>query len=514
MKIVTVTQMQQIEKSADAKGLSYEQMMYNAGEGIGLWVHRHYPSSIPIIGLIGSGNNGGDTLIALTMLAKLGYPTFGFLVKKRPEAEPLLEDYLKMGGALADLSGGENLDVINSAISSRALLLDGVLGTGLKLPLRGILKDVMGKISHEVRNCSEIVKIAIDCPSGVDCDTGAVADATISADHTLYMGAMKMGLLKHPARDYVGDFHFIDIGIDRIADHLQVTLPDLVTVDQVKEAIPLRPSEGHKGTFGTVYVVAGSNRFIGAAYLTGLAAYRSGCGLVHLAALPDVHHALAGRLIEGVWTLLPERNHYFDPAGIEKIKDDLKKVEVIVIGPGWGLGKENVAFLSALLDLLPRDLPAIFDADGLKLLKKIPQWWQKIPSKSVLTPHPGEMSILTDLSVDDIQSDRWTAAGDFARKWGHVVLLKGAMTVVSEPDGSLHLLPFSDASLATAGSGDILSGIIAGLMSQGMAPAQASYCGAWIHALAGKAACEVLGFSGSVTAGDILSAIPRGFSQL
>ena len=508
MKIVTVEQMLAIERAADASGLSYDQMMHNAGLGIGKWIYQHVPVKHSVIGLIGSGNNGGDTIIALTWLAKRSVRTTAFLVKQR-EHDPLLDAYIHQGGAVVDISNHQHMHVLQAAIIQGAVVLDGVLGTGLKLPLRGTLHQTMVRISNQLENRLDVLKIAVDCPSGVDCDTGEVSDVTFAVDHTLTMAAVKQGLLRHPARSFSGEIHLIGIGIDEMSDDLNADFPQMVDEGMIRDFLPQRPDHGHKGTFGTCLVIAGSAPYTGAAYLTGKSAYRAGCGLVHMAAMKDVHRSLSGRLIEAVWTILPDVDGAYDPNGVEVIKADLMSADSIVIGPGWGQNKTNETFLVALLKSIPSKTPTLFDADGLKLLRKLDRWWAHLPNQTVLTPHPGEMAILTGIDIQEIQDHRWEIADEFAQKWNVVLVLKGAVSVIASPQEGVYVNPVSDSALGTAGSGDLLSGLIGGLMAQGISAQGASVLGVWVHGTSGQVAHSVVGTDFSVTATDILQHIPH-----
>jgi len=510
MKIVSVEQMIAIEKSADSAGLSYETMMQNAGKGIADWVYKNLDTTQGVIGLVGSGNNGGDTIIALTHLAKLGIRTSVFLVKTR-ERDRLLETYQAYGGAIINVSDKNNFDILEASVIPGVIVMDGVLGTGLKLPLRGVLHEVMATLHQLLKTRSDVRKIAIDCPSGVDCDTGEVSDVTIRADHTLTMAAMKQGLLRHPARSFAGELHFIGIGIEDLSDHIMDELPNLIDREHIGALLPSRPDEGHKGTFGTCMVIAGSEPYIGAAFLTGKAAYRAGCGLVHMVSHREVHRSLAGRLIEAVWTVIPDIKGVYDPEGVNLVTKALQDADAVVVGPGWGLGDNNSAFLKNLLTQIPRKTPILIDADGLKMLSKIKNWWNLLPEQTVLTPHPGEMAVLTGLDIEDIQADRWKIADKFANLWKVNLILKGAMTINASPDADVYINPVSDSALGTAGSGDVLSGVIGGLMSQGVSAHAASILGVWLHSQAGTIAANNYLSSFSVLATDILHGLPLAF---
>lgn len=510
MKIVSVEQIQTIEGSADAAGLSYAAMMNNAGKGIADWVYKQLDLKHGVIGLIGSGNNGGDAIIALTHLAQRGIRTIAFLVKHRGN-DPLIDEYLSHSGAVVDISTNQHLDMFTSALIPGVVVLDGILGTGLKLPIRGVLFDVMANIHKRLENRLDVLRIAVDCPSGVDCDTGAVSDVTLHADHTLTMAAMKQGLLHHPARSFAGEFHSIGIGIDDLSNHIKDDLPTMVDQALTRDLFPQRPDSGHKGTFGTNLVLAGSAPYTGAAYLTGKSAYRAGCGLVNMVTSKKVHGSLSGRLIEAVWSIIPDIEGAYDPKGVAVLEEALMSADSITIGPGWGLDDLNAAFLLELLEIVPHDKPILIDADGLKLLSQLGEWWHLLPENAVLTPHPGEMGVLTGLAVDEIQSNRWKIALEFAQCWDVNLVLKGAVTVIASPHEGIYINPTSDASLATAGSGDVLAGVIGGLMAQGITSHAASVIGAWVHGTAGKIAGKRLQTDISVTATDILDSLPEAF---
>ncbi len=513
MKIVSVAQMRAIEKKADESGISYQEMMNNAGQGIARWVYEHSPSAPNIIGLIGSGNNGGDTLVALAMLSQWGFRTIGFIFKERDD-DDLSQSYINAGGELIDISDGENLDYLRIAMVPGTIILDGILGTGLKLPLRGQLATVMGEVYQLVENRPRVSVVAVDCPSGIDCDGGEASEAALTADHTLTMAAVKQGLLKHPARGKSGNLHIIDIGIGELSNYLSIELPEMISKEMAKEFLPERPMEGHKGTFGTCFVIAGTSNFTGAAYLTGKAAYLGGCGLVHLATLESVHRSLSGQLVEAVWTILPDVDGYYDPSGVDLLENEMTKVESLVIGPGWGLGANNKKFLDELLAVIPENLPTVFDADGLKLLGKTPQWWRSIPKQTILTPHPGEMAILTDLEINYIQSHRWDVAKQYAEKWGVTLVLKGAETVIADHKGEVWINPASEPALATAGSGDVLTGLIGGLLAQGVSTQNAAVLSTFLHSQAGSLAKFKAGTDISITAVDILESLADSFSMM
>ena len=507
MKIVSVSQMKAIEKSAFDSGVSYETMMATAGGGVASWVLAHMDATKGVVGLIGSGNNGGDTLIALTKIAEKGFRTQAFLVRSR-DNDPLLEAYLSMGGAVIDLTHEDNLAFFEAVMAPVVILLDGMLGTGFQLPLGGALLELMSHIQKVVQCHPEVQVVAVDCPSGIDCDSGEVAPQCMRAQVTLTMAAAKQGLLREPASSFTGQIKLVDIGIGDIDTYLTEKCPILLDEPLARHLLPERPETGHKGTFGTCLAVAGTRQYTGAAFLAGKAAYRAGCGLVNVATVPSVRDSLAGRLIEAVWTILPANGDGYDVTGADELRSALGNTDSLVIGPGWGLHASNSTFLEALLPTIPQDLPVVFDADGLKLLGKMDNWWSKVPTQTILTPHPGEMAQITGLSIAEIQGHRWEVARKYAMEWGVTLVLKGAMTVIALPDGTIFINPIKDSALGTAGSGDVLTGVIGGLLAQGMAAKDAALLGVWLHGTAGVQAHKRLGGPEGVTALDILSELP------
>lgn len=544
MKLVTVPEMQKIEKEADSNGLTYDDMMEKAGLGLAEVVEEYYKdfNAQGALGLVGSGNNGGDTLVALAHLAEWGWKTSAYVVKERAEDDPLVARLHEMGGEIHSIEKDKKLAKLTDLVGDHAVLLDGVLGTGIRLPLRGKLAEALDKVRELVDEMEDPpFVVAVDCPSGVDSDSGEAAPEVIPADVTVTMAAIKAGLIEFPAHKLVGELRVVGIGLDEnpsVSDTWQQVRRQVAEEITVMEMLPERPLDAHKGTFGTALVVAGSINFTGATILAGKAAYRSGAGLVTLAVPAPLHSALAGHFPEATWLLLPHEMGVISQGAVEVLKKNLDRPTAMLIGPGFGTEDVTKDFLEGLMgdSARPRRRgigfvtgealdqgesakrtalpPLVIDADGLKLLARIESWQQLIPAPAVLTPHPGEMSVLTDLSVSDIQSDRIGTAEKFAQEWGHVVVLKGAHTVVASPDGNTMVIPVASPALARAGTGDVLAGLIVGLRAQGVEAYQAAVAACWIHAQAGLQAANVLGSTAAVLAGDVLEAVSYIMSEL
>ncbi len=515
MKLLTTTQMRAVEKEADSKGTTYAQLMQNAGKGMAELIHTIGQEGRfrTITGIVGTGNNGGDTLVALTWLANAGWRTHAYLVNRKTAGDELITAYLEAGGELESSTSDSTFDTLRTFLEDSDLLLDGLLGTGIKLPLRQEAALVLQGIALILSDLeTQPLIIAVDCPSGVNCDTGACADETLPADLTLTMAAVKQGLLKFPAFEYIGALEVIDIGLPQNLDTWNALHIEAADAGMVSAILPERSPASHKGTFGTALVIAGSASYTGAALLAGQAAYRIGVGLVNMAVPEPLQPIIAGHLPEATWLTLAHEHGFISEKAIHHLLNNLGRATAILIGPGLGDRHTTKLFIEHLLPDL--HLPLVLDADGLRHLAGITDWHKKITQPAILTPHPGEMSALTRLSVEEIQTNREAIASKYAQQWGHIVVLKGAFTVIASPDGRSTIIPVATPALARAGTGDVLAGVIVGLLAQGLSPYEAALAGAYIHAQAGLHAAETLGTTTSVLATDVLTSIPDILADL
>ncbi len=537
MKLVSVKEMQAIEAEADANGLSYDLMMHNAGCSLARHVHALYAevTNKTVLALVGSGNNGGDALVALAELLRLGWQAAAYIVRARPENDILTEQVRSAGGAVHLLADDRGFEQLGALLRSNQVLLDGVLGTGVRLPLKAEIADLFlfGRDARLALN-HRLHIVAVDCPSGVDCDSGEAAAECLPAEVTVTMAAVKQGLLKLPAAGLVGELLLGRIGpLDELHAWKAISR-QVIDREWVRSVLPARPLDSHKGTFGAALIVAGSVNYIGAALLAGQAAYRSGAGLVTMGVPEPLYAILAGQFPEATWLLLPEAMGVLAAPAAAVVQHNLSRATALLVGPGFGMEDTTRDFIERLLtksaaknptlgfapqrtakpELYPGLPPLVVDADGLKLLSRIKDWPQRLPAETILTPHPGEMAALTGLPKDELLLDRPAIAERFARQWGHVVVFKGAFTVIAAPDGTLGVIPVATPALARAGTGDVLAGIITGLRAQGLDAFQAAAAGAWIHGRAGLAAARKLGSTASVLAGDVLMAIPAVMAEL
>jgi NAD(P)H-hydrate epimerase len=548
MYIVTTSQMQAAEKAADAAGLSYEQLMENAGHAVAEAIAGQFDiSGVRLLVLVGPGNNGGDGLVAARYLSQAGATVTVYVSKRRLEGDK--------NWALLDAAGVEKVlssdpdgpARLEHLLQESGVIVDALLGSGVSRPIEGNLAELLAKVKAAVSERRKITDgplvepaqplvdpefgpaiVAVDVPSGLNTDTGAVDPHTMPADLTVTLAAVKRGHILLPGPEVVGQLVVGDIGLADSHYPEDVTL-EMATPAKVAALLPSRPVSAHKGTFGTALLVAGSMSYTGAAILAGQAATRSGVGLVTLAPPQAIHSILASRLAEATYIPLPHAEGAIAPEAARLLYTKLEGIDAMLIGPGLTQAAPTVAFLKELLSgkasALPRAFgfrssesdssekgdqplpPLVLDADALNILAEQAEWWRMLPAESILTPHPGEMARLMDSTIQAVQSRRLELAGEMAVQWGQVVLLKGAHTVVAGPDGRMMVLPFANPALAKAGSGDVLAGTIVGLRAQGLGPFEAAVAGGYLHGLAGELARESVGLT-SVVAGDLIGFLP------
>jgi NAD(P)H-hydrate epimerase len=353
--------------------------------------------------------------------------------------------------------------------------------------------------------------VAVDVPSGIDADTGAVEGAAVRADLTIALGAVKAGLLRFPAAALVGRLVVHPIGLPGGTE--QAAQVRLLDAAMARSLLPARPLDAHKGTLGWVLVIGGAREYIGAPVLSGSAAAYSGCGLVALAVPPQAQVAAATALPEATF-LLRDAATGGEQAAV--LADRLSSFEALVLGPGLGRDDESLTLVRELLQrlaALEHPPKVVIDADALYVLANWPDWWRQIPAGCVLTPHHGEMARLIGQDVATVVPSTWELAVQRAVEWGQVVVLKGAHTVVADPAASARVYPRANPALATAGSGDVLAGLIGGLAAQGLAPREAAQLAVVVHALAAERALSV-SERRSLVASDLLTQLSAVLREL
>jgi len=452
----------------------------------------------------GKGNNGGDGFVAARILLQQGWHVHLYLTGN---PENLRGDarvnYKAVLGLDADVVVVQSRDDLPAVMDSD-LIIDALLGTGIQGEVTGLMADVIEQI-----NQSGIPVLAADIPSGLQSDTGRYAGACIEADATVTFGALKRGLVIPPGRELAGIVDVAEIGIpDKIAGAAHVRTW-LVETDDCKWLLPARPVSAHKGDFGKLLILAGSRGLTGAATLTSLASLKAGSGLVIVGCPSGLNSILESKLTEVMTRPLAETKQGSLSLSAEvEIQHLLEWADVLAIGPGLSQVSETQALIRKTV--LESKLPCVVDADGLNAFAGHMETFRERPGDSVLTPHPGEMARLTHLEIEDIEQDPIECARKWADEWQCVLVLKGAPTVIGYPDGRVIVNNTGNSGMATAGSGDVLTGLIAGLLVQGSSVADASLCGVTIHGLAGDLAAQDI--SGrAMIAGDIIDYIGQAF---
>jgi len=511
LKIVTPDEMREIEQRAADSGLPWNALMENAGLSIarhikawlGTVVHHQF------VILVGPGNNGGDGLVTARHLHDWGARVHVYLCTERSADDQNYAIVRQRGIPCIIATDDLQLANLDSLLPLTGVVVDAIFGTGKVRPLAGTVKDILDRVRQARKARRDLRLVAVDLPSGVDAATGTADAACLPADLTVTLGYPKTGLYSFPAHDLLGQLVVGGIGLPE--ELAQDIATELVTDTYVKSALPSRPRNAHKGTFGRVLVCAGSLNYVGAAYLACEGAIRVGAGLVTLAMARSLQPILASKLTEVTYAPLPESEPgYIDSEAYRVLHEALADYDVLLMGCGLSQHPGVPDFVHrSLLDMPPSlSPPLVLDADALNSLASTPDWWQRLKQDAILTPHPGEMARLTGLSTDEISQDRLTTAQVRAAQWGKTVVLKGAHTVVASPDGNVRVSPVASAGLASAGTGDVLAGTIAGLLAQGLTPFAAATCGVYLHGKAGELVEAELGDAG-MAAGDLLTALPR-----
>ncbi len=513
MKVVTVEQMRQAERDCARLGISTDTLMENAGQAVAEEV-RCILGTVDqkrILILIGPGNNGGDGLVAARHWHDWGAEVNVYLLGKSGDAN--LEQVQERRIDCVEAAGDAKFSRLAGFLESADIVVDAIFGTGKSRALSGVFPEVLGMVRKTRENRAGLRVIALDLPSGLDADSGAVDPACLYADNTVTLGFPKLGLFNSPGSERAGRITVVDIGLpDSLVEKVTT---GLVTGAWARAVLPRRSLTANKGTFGRVLVIAGSINYIGAAYLACNGALRVGAGLVTLATAASLQPILASKLTEVTYIPLDESvAGVISPQAIGLIGQELGQYDVLLIGCGLGQGPSVAEFIKTLClgskVALP---PLVIDADALNTLAQVPNWWRQLPDDAILTPHPGEMARMAGVSVDRVQADRAGMAEKLARKWHKTVVLKGAYTVIAAPDGKVSISPFANPGLASAGTGDVLAGVIAGLVGQGLSLFEAAACGVYLHGRAGEMVREKMGDAGMV-ATDLLPVLPRVIKQL
>lgn len=510
-QIPTSKQLRQLESQYIKEcGNNWGQVLMEiAGRSVAQVAHRVWEQTGgSVLVYCGRGNNGGDGLAAARYLHVLGVPVTIAIIPEKSGIKKKESD-MSTPEASANYALALKLGIAVNAEQAPSIVIDALLGTGIDRDLEGVYKTAVGWV-----NQSGAFVIAVDLPSGINSDTGSEMGAAVRADHTVTFGYLKPGLLIEPGATFAGSLSLVDIGLPPLSEekpYIEFILPDAA-----RNLLPLRPSDSHKGTFGTVLTIAGSLGMTGASIFASQSALRVGAGLSLLATPKSlIAHLPAAEIIYRPLAETEEQS--ISQMALLELPKEIEKATAIILGPGISTNKDTVKFVQRFLkEILPTaGKPCVIDADALNAVAEdisvLTQWQGNKPI--VLTPHPKELSRLLDKPVAEIQANRLDAAKKAADKFGCVVVLKGSHSIIATPDSKLFINPTGNAGMATAGSGDVLSGIIGGLLAQHLTPADAAAIGVYIHGLAGDLAAANIGNAGMI-APDIMLMIPSALANI
>lgn len=459
---------------------------------------------LKIIILVGKGNNGGDGLAAARILKNWGYEPEIILAGRKDKLTGVNQKNLEL--ALLNrvvFYEFDNLeaDEFITLLEKSDLLIDALLGTGIKGELRGNAEEIIALTKK--MDLQNLCILAVDIPSGINGRDGSIAGMALKADYTATMAAYKRGLILYPGRDYAGKIKVIDIGINEDTIDKNSSRLKLIEQSEAEKLLPQRLNDSHKGSFGKVAVLAGSRGMTGAAILSTKAALRSGSGLVYLLAAEEIEALTTVQFEELIGIPLPSKAGTITEDSLEQIINFSRKVDLLAAGPGLSASSAVKKVIKGILKNLT--IPLVLDADALNSIEDLDDL-KNYQGEILLTPHPGEMSRLIDKSIKEINNNRIEVARDFAQEFKVNLILKGAATVIASPDGRAYINKSGCNGMATAGSGDVLTGIVSSLIAQGMDIFEAAALAVYIHAKAGEAAADHKS-NFALIAGDIIEAL-------
>lgn len=497
--------LQQLDRyTMEQFGLPGIVLMENAGNVVVQEMVEKFPDrSTKFVVLAGAGNNGGDGYVIARRLHDLGYSNTMLCLtvdreKIKGDAKVHFNAYVLRELPLLDLKNA-SMEQLQSQILHAHVVVDALFGTGVT----GAIREPFAEIISYVNDFGKYV-VAVDIPSGVSADTGVVEGVAVKADQTITFALPKKGFFLGDGPQYIGNWKVVDISVSpQIVEKLNLQLPKLITKDIVKQVIPKRPSNGHKGTFGHGLVIGGSKFYVGAPIYSAKSAFHSGAGLITLAVPTSVYKVAAVQNPESLFLPLEESEGHIACNAFANI--DWSSYKAIAIGPGMSRFENGEALLRNLF-LSASTQPVVVDADGLYFLRNQLELVKKYQGSIIVTPHPGEMATLLHSTVQEVEANRLQVAQQFAKEWQVYVLLKGHRSIIATPDGAIWVNPLGNDALGKGGSGDVLTGVILSFLAQGASPEQALIAASYLHAKAGEEQGKLLSNYG-VTPSNVIEGI-------
>lgn len=509
MRVVTPGEMARIDRAAiEGEGIPGVTLMENAGEAVARVamdiLSAEGGGTVAV--WCGKGNNGGDGLVVARLLCGAGVEAKVFLLADPDELSgDAAVNLERLGGLAVEIERvGEDggLERFTGMTPGPALVIDAIFGTGFSGSALGIFEAAISAI-----NGAGCPVLAVDIPSGVSGETGGISGAAVRADRTVTFAAAKVGLVQYPGAGLAGCMEVADIGIPhRLVDSVPESRVYLTTGEDVEALLPRRATDAHKWQSGSVLVVGGSPGMTGAVAMCARACLRAGAGVVTAAVPEGLSDILEVKLTEVMTRPLPETPRgALSPRSVEEITELSGRYDVLALGPGMSEDPQAARLVRELVEAVEK--PVVLDADGLNAVAGHSRVLEERESPLVLTPHPGEMARLTGGSSAEVQTNRVEVALEAAARWGAVVVLKGAGTVVAEPGGSANINSTGNPGMATAGMGDVLTGCIAALMAQGLGAFEAAVAGVYCHGYAADLVASMDAMIGLV-AGDVIRHLP------
>lgn len=512
MIVVTAAESRRLDElTIQRYGTPGHVLMERAGAGATAVLLEQFPHvrSKRVVVIAGKGNNGGDGFVIARLLRRKGVKVEVVLLGKQAEvkgdAAGALAALRRSRGVVNEATSASDIAKLPKVIAGAALLVDAVFGTGLNAPVEGRYADVL-----HMMNASGVPTFAVDIPSGLHADRGTALGVALQAEATATFGYAKLGQVVYPGVGHVGALAVVDIGI--APEALAEVQPRTRLLDpaEVAPLVPVRAPEAHKGTCGHLLIIAGSRGHSGAALMTAHGAARTGAGLTTLAGPASLNDVLASGRPEVMTALLRDRDGFVE-FGEAQIRSILEGKNAVVVGPGLGTHEDAQKLVRFLLAEVP--LPMVVDADGLTCVARDRSVLKSARAQALLTPHPGEMARLLGTDTASVQSDRCGIACAFAQEHQCIVVLKGARSVIAAPDGSVWINPTGNPGMASGGMGDALSGILGGLLAQGLTPPEAACLGVYLH---GEVADYIAAAQGEIglLASDVIEGVPAGLKRL
>lgn len=505
MKLATREIVREIDRtSIEEFGIPGLILMENAGRAVAKAVLDEFPKAKGVAIFAGGGNNGGDGFVVARHLMSQGLDVITYVLsdpkKYKGDALTNFQALRKIGSRLVELKGNF------SEYKQADVIIDAIFGTGLDREVEGFYRETI-----EFINSQPVPRVSVDLPSGLDADTGLPLGVSVKADVTVTFVLPKLGLVIYPGIDYAGKVYLVDITTPKL---LEKDIPfELTTYDKALKVLKPRHPDTHKGTFGHLFVFAGSPGKTGAAALVALGALRVGTGLVTVGIPKSLTPIMEEKLTEAMTEPLPETEG--GVLGKEALDVALKIISsrktALAIGPGISTTEDTAYFLYEILKRSTQ--PIVVDADGISLIAQNLNILKEVKLPIILTPHPGEMSRLIGKTSEEVQKDRIGVARDFSVMYNAYTVLKGARTVISTPDGNVFINPTGNPGMASGGMGDVLSGVIGGFLAQGYSPADACILGVFAHGLAGDLVADKKGEAG-IIASDVADLMPEALKRI